>query len=829
MAEILPMNYKLHFEPNLETFVFKGTLDLTVSTSEPITELVLNTLEIVYSSISIDLGLGVEKLTYTEDQAKQELTISLPPNDKTEFTLHFEFTGEHNDKLAGFYRSKFKVGDKDEYCAVTQFQANDARRAFPCFDVPGIKATFDIEFLMNKEHFPISNMPIKEEVDMGVKKLVRFEQTPKMSSYLVFLAVGNFDFIEKTSKNIHYRLIASPGKPEKYGQFSLDFGVEVVEFCEDYFDYAYPLPKMDQIATPDFAAGAMENWGAILYRENALLYYPGITSESQTNRLLGVVSHEIIHQWFGNLVSPKTWKYLWLNESFATYFGNYVVDQLRPERDTFNFFVQSTNLTRTSGSTTGVMDWDSMISTSPIEMEGDKEVSFTAKTVPILYTKGGSILRQVHGYLGDEDFKKGLRHYFKTHAYTSTVSPQLWEALEEATGNPVSGVMESFVMQAGLPLVEVHKEGTVLKLKQKRFTYLPHDSTSKWMVPLTFRVFNNGEEEIRRFVLEEKEGSLDLGPHDAFKVNIDLTGFYRTKYDTSEYPMLGKLIAKKKITAIDRMHIEDDMYALLKAKEISLREYMEFTKYYKDETNYMPIFNIAVHLNEIYDLREDAEIKTYSKSFVEWALDIFGYEPKTGEELGISIIRGSMLRFAVSLGSEKAKAFTLDLYAKIKNGEAISADLRPVALVVGAHELNEFDFLLEKFNNPESESAFIEYITALGNLSDIFLLEKVKEMVFNEVPSRNRGFLITQLAANKKIKDDIWFWYIANLDGFEALNNFMYQGAILSVVSNSEKHRSDMKQFFDDMVKKKPRISDAVEVALEQLDITLNFKEYITN
>ncbi|MHA2502986.1 MAG: M1 family metallopeptidase, partial [Candidatus Kariarchaeaceae archaeon] len=375
-ANIEPVHYKLSYEPNLETFIFQGRMEFDFTLLAPSSSIKLHALDITVRQLHRSENGQMIELSHTTDLSNQLMTIEFDRELSGNVKLIAEFTGEHNDKLAGWYRGKFRdVQGMEHYCVVSQFQANDARRAFPCVDIPGKKATFDIDFLVDKDLMAISNMPIDRQEEENGKKRVYFGRTPTMSTYLLFYGVGDFEAIEKTSNGTLYRTIAHPPKAVNNGQFSLDFGVEVVEYMEEYFDFDYPLPKLDQIATPAFAAGAMENWGAILYRENALLYYDGITSETQTNGILGVIAHEIAHQWFGNLVSPTTWKYLWLNESFATFFASHVVDALRPERRVFENYVYSTNLARGARSTSGVMDWDTMIATSPIELDGDGEIS----------------------------------------------------------------------------------------------------------------------------------------------------------------------------------------------------------------------------------------------------------------------------------------------------------------------------------------------------------------------------------------------------------------------------------------------------------------------
>jgi len=825
-----PTHYSLHLEPNLETFKFKGNSVVDMESETAVSEVTLHTLEIEYHDIKVKIGEDLMDVKYSEDKEKQELHLQFPKA-SSKFSVHFDYTGEHNDKLAGFYRSKFMVDGKEQYVAVTQFQANDARRAFPCVDIPGVKATYDIEFLVNPDQLAISNMPIAEYVSKGDQKLVKFHRTPKMSSYLVFFAVGNFDYITKKSKGRDYRVLTAPGKADAHGRLALDWGVDVIEFCEKYFDFPYPLPKLDQMATPDFAAGAMENWGAILYRENALLYYEGVTSETQKNGIIGVIAHELTHQWFGNLVSPKTWKYIWLNESFATFFPQLIMDHYFPERRVVEYFVQSTNLGRRSRSTMGVMDWDSMIKTSPIEIAGDGEISFTAKTVPILYTKGGSILRQIQGFLGPEYFRDGLRAYFKKHAYGASVSNYLWESLGEVSGMPVSDVMQSFVLQKGIPLVSVRRDGNILKLTQSRFTYLSHEEDTIWNIPVTIKVFSNGEERHERFVFDMKEAEFDLGEHETYKLNTDLTGYYRTEYPTDDLAMLGKLVSEKKISALDRVNIEDDLFAMVKAGRTSLESYLGFVENYSSDDSHMPMFNIAVHLLDIYNLLEDGEkkdaMKERSKNFIDTILDKISIEPKSGDDLGVSIIRGSLINAACRLGSDKAKSYVMSEFEKIKNGDSVDANLRATILAVAARETNDYNWFKTRFDNPSSETDFINTINAMTGFTENEMIEKVKDLVFTEIPRRNRGFAIGGLAANKVIKDELWEWYIANLDSFESMNNFMFQNSIVAIVSASEKSFGDMKSFFEDYLKKNPRTSDAVDVGMEQLEIMMSFKKLL--
>ncbi|CAB1079836.1 Leucyl aminopeptidase (EC [Olavius algarvensis Delta 1 endosymbiont] len=307
--------------------------------------------------------------------------------------------------MAGFYRSQYTYQKQSRYIAVTQFEESDARRAFPCIDHPAGKATFEITMDIDPNLVAISNQAIqKEEMLTNGRKRICFERTPKMSTYLVFFGVGEFE-ITTDQEDSRVRTVTLPGmKP--FAEYGMDFGRKSLAYSESYYAINYPLPKMDLIAIPDFAFGAMENWGAITFRENLLLHYPGTTSTSGEERICEVIAHEIAHQWFGNLVTPSDWRYLWLNESFATYFGFGVVDHYYPQWETWQQFLYSQTGT--------AMVRDALHETFAIEIPGGEHVVINASTAPIIYNKGGSILMQIKGYIGEENFQKGLQHFLKS-------------------------------------------------------------------------------------------------------------------------------------------------------------------------------------------------------------------------------------------------------------------------------------------------------------------------------------------------------------------------------------------------------------------------------
>jgi len=575
MSQIDPINYQIRLEPDLESFRFNATVEINFCARDKVEEIFLNILELAIWSCKVRLDKEFEDCPFLIDPSREVLRVFLPDALGNEIILRIDYQGHINDKMAGFYRSGYTSGEKNRHIAVTQFEESDARRAFPCMDHPAKKATFDITMDIDAGLDAISNAAAKNTRMLpNGKKRVIFEQTPKMSTYLVFFGVGEFEFATD-GLDPRVRTVTLPGSLQ-YARFGLGFGRKALQYSEAYYEIPYPLTKMDLIAIPDFAFGAMENWGAITFRENLLLHYPQITSTSGEQRICEVIAHEIAHQWFGNLVTPSEWKYLWLNESFATYFGFGVVDHYYPEWDTWAQFLH--------GQTGAAMKRDALHETFAIEIPGGEHVVINSSTAPIIYNKGGSILRQIQGYIGDKNFRAGLQHYLNTHAYDCAASRHLWESFEQASNQPVGKMMKSWVEQPGFPKITVQRKGRHLKFTQKRFTYLSNDATQT----------------------PEMEIEIDENTT-AYKLNDRQTGFYRVEYmDAANLQQLGQRIGDRTLSPADRWGLQDDLFALVKNGTATLSQYMDFLSHFQNEDAYLPLVSIAANLYSAYAIvRED--------------------------------------------------------------------------------------------------------------------------------------------------------------------------------------------------------------------------------
>jgi len=638
---VYPKHYTVHLEPNFDDFLVKGEVDIEIMLKKPTSEIILNVNDLAIWKCIVQIPSKDESLTvFKMNPQKQELTLELEETVEGSIHIKVEFQGKINDSLVGFYRSKYTVEKETRYLAVTQFEETYARQAFPCFDHPSKKAVFDIKFTIDEELSAIANTPIREEKLLeNSKKLVIFESTPKMSSYLLFFGIGEFEFIEKQYQDVLHRVATPPGMTQ-YADFALDFSRKSQQFGEDYTGVKYPLGKMDQLAISDFAFGAMENWGAITYRENLLLVYPGITSSAELERIAEVIAHEWAHQWFGNLVSPKDWKYIWLNESFATLFGYAITDHYHPEWSIWEQFL--------SYEINAAMERDSLINTFPIELPGKgDEVKITASTAPIIYDKGAAVLQMMRGYLGEEKFKKGIHHFLTRYQYECAVSDDYWDAFEEATNEPFKEIMSNWVHQAGYPVIEVQRNGYVITLTQSRFTYNPYESNQTWIIPITIAIYDqNHNKTIERILMKEKSIDFTLPEQSfAFKVNNEQTGFYRVKYSQEDLNNLGELVLNKKLSPSDRYGLQNDIYAFLRRGDYSIGEYIDFLKFYEAEDAYLPLVDISGNITHAYDI-----VDTKREIISERGLSLFsdllkemGYDPQENEPHTTSLLRNSVL------------------------------------------------------------------------------------------------------------------------------------------------------------------------------------------
>ncbi len=824
MPNLAAVRYTIRLAPDLDRFTFDGRIEITLRSSSPVTEIPLNAVDLAVWGCTLQDQKRMLPCPFRVDPEAEELRILLPHAVCGDIRLGIDFTGRINDSMAGFYRSRTVADGVARTIAVTQFQESDARRAFPCLDHPAQKAVFDIKLDVDRCLTAVSNTDIRaqEFLDHDRKRVI-FEPTPKMSTYLVFFAVGPFETLQDHLDG-RVRVLTLPGQ-QQYAGYGLEFGRKALQFSEVYYGIAYPLSKMDLIAIPDFAFGAMENWGAITFRENLLLHVPGITSQSGEERICEVIAHEIAHQWFGNLVTPADWKYLWLNESFATYFGYGVVAHYHPEWEIWQQFL--------NGTTGSAMARDGLIENFPIEIPGGEHLVINTSTAPIIYNKGGSILRQIEDAIGPESFQRGLQRYLNAHAYGCAESRQLWEAFEAVSDQPVSAIMQSWVEQPGLPIITVAREGATLLLSQERFTYLPHECNQHWMVPVSLLVVGPGGE-IRRMsvLMDGATARVTIGADAvAYKLNAGQGGFYRTRYaDPENLKRLAAMVRAKQLSPEDRWGLQEDLFAQVLSADAPLTDYLEFLAAYAEEEAYLPLSAIAAHLAHarlVASPEQGARIAAWARPRYAAVLERIGFDPRPGERQTTALLRDQLLFEAVQVDSSRAAEFALQRFGELARGGSVHPDILKSVLQTGAwHGAGrELEWLERRFQQSPSEHERLNVLAAGGCFRGHSEIERALDWVLKKVPPRNQFIPIVSMAANPHAAPLLWDWYRAHLTRLEQFHPMLYERVIAAIIPVVGPDQAEpVRRFFEDYLQRHAKLADAIRLSLERLEINLRVR-----
>jgi len=825
MNDFIPNHYQITLTPDLETFRFSGSVAITGDFLNPREEVTLNVLELATWRCSVTIDGTDVICPFVVDPSKEELRIRLPRKCTGNLKISIDFEGLINDRMAGFYRSCYLKDGQSRCLAVTQFEESDARRAFPCLDHPQKKATFDIVLIVDDELSAISNTASEIEEPAGSgKKRVTFKRTPRMSTYLLFFGVGDFEFLQSRS-DPRVRAATPPGLTQ-YAGYGLEFGRLALRYCEDYYRIPYPLPKMDLIAIPDFAFGAMENWGAITFRENLLLHYPDTASRAGEERICEVIAHEIAHQWFGNLVTPSDWRYLWLNESFATFFGYGVVDHYHPEWGIWEQFI--------SNQTENALARDGLHETFAIEIPGGEHVVINTSTAPIIYSKGGSILRQIKGYIGEDLFQEGLNRYLSTHAYGNAASQHLWEAFETSSEIPVTRMMKSWVEQPGHPVVTVERRGERLHLRQGRFTYMPNSFGQLWEIPINLSMIQpDGDERILRTLMSEETAVVDLAPDTvAYKVNAGQSGFYRVHYASrGDLESLGALVRDRALGPEDRWGLQNDLYAMVRSTIAGIDDYLEFLKFYEAEESFLPLSSIAANLFQSYSVlsgENKKRVKDVGRKLLQGALKRIGRHPRSGELFTTTLLRDQILLPAAVFGSEDVIEFAKKQFGVLRDSGSIHPDIVKSVLQIGALSggSRALDWLRKRFHSTASEHDRLNILTAMGWFKKEPLMDQALQFTLDDVPQRNKFIPIVTAAANPHMTDHLWAWYTTHLQDLEAFHPLLYERVIAAVIPSAGIDRMEAVQgFFKEYVSKHPHSADVVSLALEQLAINVRMRQ----
>jgi puromycin-sensitive aminopeptidase len=769
---VVPVRYELRLEPDLTAARFTGQETIALTIHQPTSDIVLNAIELDITSAQIEENSGpARQAIVILDAALQRCHLRFTERlSSGAWKLTMTFRGALNDQLRGFYRSTYK----DEHgathsMAATQFEATDARRAFPCWDEPDFKAVFAATLVIDPTMTAVSNTSITSETLVSGKKVVCFADSMKMSTYLVAFIVGRIEPTESVMiGKTPLRLWAIPGK-KHLAHFGQDIAAASLSFFESYYGIPYPGDKLDLLAIPDFASGAMENLGAITYRETALLVDRQSATHGELERVADVVAHENAHMWFGDLVTMSWWNGLWLNEAFATFMEMLAVDAWKPEWKRWDSF----GVARAAA-----FSVDGLHSTRPIEYPVLAPKDADAMFDVLTYEKGASVLRMLEQHIGPIVFRDGVRDYLHAHAYGNADTKDLWVSLGKIANQPVPALMDGWIFQPGYPLITAElQEDAKLVLTQQRFTYLPNPSPSTWQIPLQIQITAGGKADTSRVLLTEKNTTIPL-PHDweSVLINEEAHGFYRVRYAPD---LLARLLNRgiDRLADTERFNLINDAWATTIAGLMPLTDYLDLTARFiveRDKNVWTVLLDSFSFLHRIIAKENRPALEAFIRGRVGPAVADLDWIPRSGENELTKQLRGDLIGAQGKLGNDPTvQQQAADLYKRYnKDATAIDPNIVPSLVAILAHtgdatRYEEFDRRFRHAVTPQEER---RYLFSLAAFQPKTLLERtLARTITGDIRSQDAPFLISAILGNVYGRELAWAFVKANWEKMDHL------------------------------------------------------------
>lgn len=680
---VVPERYEVHLAPDIDKAVFSGDETVAIEVRQPVQKIVLH---------SNDLEISNAKLHTTEEiplipqlnPTEQTLTFALPKElAPGKYSLELHFAGKLTEQPRGLYIARYQTNGQPGKCLATQMEAIDCRRMFPCWDEPAFRAEFVLTTIAPEKLRAISNMPVASEkaLDDG-RREITFAPTPKMASYLVALAIGDFEELHDEVEGTKLTVFTTPGKREQ-GRYALESTKKILAYYHDYFGIKYPLPKLDQLAIPSTGAGAMENWGCIIYNDNTLLYDPATSAQSMREHVFGVIAHEVAHQWFGNLVTMAWWDNLWLNEGFASWMGTKATDHFNPEWKMW---------LRAAGSKEYAMRLDSRATTHPIQRAVDDDSRASDGFDEITYNKGQAVLRMVESWLGEDAFRDGIRGYMKAHAYSNTTTADLWQSLASASGKPVREFAAGWTEQPGFPVVTLSAlpagSQASVQLEQSRFTIHQKDAAPlRWQIPVIYGPAGAPSHAVTTLLKESIQPGTLFEPEISIKANMGDVGYYRVAYDATLARRLLK--AAPMLAEADRLNALNDSWAMVQAGHQSASDCLDLMNVLSEDRSPTIVHRIIDVLWSIDALERGTPnregFRSWARAFLQPQFNRLTWDAKPGESPLDAALRGSLISILGAFGSEEIVSSARARFAAYLHDPAsLPGDLRgPVFSVVG--------------------------------------------------------------------------------------------------------------------------------------------------
>jgi aminopeptidase N/puromycin-sensitive aminopeptidase len=826
---VIPSHYRLALDPSFSGQKFSGDETITVQVQQATREIILNSLGLDITLAEIEAGGSKQTAEATYDQPNETARLSFAnPIPAGTASLHLKFSGRLTPGLRGLYLSRSK---RRQY-AVTQFEGTYARMMFPCFDEPGFKATFDLSVIADKGDTAISNgRIIKDEPLAGSDQhKITFSTSPRMSTYLVALAIGDWQCLERTVDGMLIRVCAVP-ENKQYGQFALEAAAQSIHFYNQWYGIKYPFEKLDMVAIPDYEWGGMENTASIFYRDSALLMDEATASVFNRRAHASVVAHEIAHQWFGDLVTAAWWDDIWLNEGFASWMQTKPLAAWHPE-----WHMEETE----AASAQQVIGQDSLAAARPIH--GDPRTSAEIKEMfdGITYEKGAAVLGMLESYVGPEVFRNGVNAYLQSHANGNATSADFWEAIAKVSGKPVDKIMPTFVMQPGVPMLTLsgscHVDHIPLQVQQERFFLSPagdeHKSDQEWQIPVCTKAARPWPSTC--FLVTSKKQEVEINSCSWQMANRDAKGYYRVLYSPQDLVTIATA-AEKELTVPERIAFVEDAWAMVRAGKAPVATFLAMAEKLRSDHNRLVVTLIADHLDTIgHSLVPDQKQQQY-RAFVREQFEPLAKEigwfarPKVFESEENRALRASLLGILGNAGDPGAIAAARKIAQDfMKDPRSVDGTIAGPAFEVSAANGDAalYDQFRQAMDHARSQDEYYHYLFALTSFTQPELAKRTLALI-DEGKLRQQDYLqvFPALLADPPAREIAWDYLKAHWDGLaEKVTTFGGRGAVSALGGFcSVSLRDDVKQFFS--THRAPGAERALQQSLERMNNCIEFKQ----
>jgi aminopeptidase N len=812
----VPDSYDLKFEPDLGSATFAGEETIHVHLEKATTSIVLNSAEIEFKEAWVGSADFKQAAAVSKDEKNETATLTVPsavPAGPAE--IHIRFTGILNDKLRGFYLSQTA---RRRY-AVTQFEATDARRAFPSFDEPAYKAVFRVALVVDKADTAISNGKIVSDTPGpgSGKHTLQFSDSPKMSSYLVAMMVGDFACITGGADGIPIRVCAVPEKKDLLS-YALLSAENILKFYDSYYQIKYPYQKLDIIAFPDFSAGAMENVAAITYRETLLTIDDRNASVDAHRAVVGVLAHEMAHMWFGDLVTMKWWDDIWLNEGFATWMSFKPMKAWKPEWHDERGEIQETGAS---------LSTDSIASVRAIRAKAETPAEISTLFDGIAYGKAASVLRMVEAYVGPDVFQKGANLYLEKHAYGNATAEDFWNQMAATSEKPVDRIMATFTEQSGAPLITMksacsesssggggflkkkkNKSTTQVTLSQERYfadsTKLGSGSQELWQIPVSLRP--DGAKDVTYVLLAQRQQTFELpGCSPWVYANAGGRGYYRSDYDA---PTVAKMSAELEtsFSPEERIHFLSDEWAMVRVGRMNIGDYLDTLEKMKGERTRAVVNVMTDRFGEIHDRVASAADRA---AFEKWVRDLLqpmaaelGENPVAGESDDRRALRSDVFGALASDGRDPQLLAKSRLLVEqyMRDPNSVDAALAGNALVVSAFDGNValYDRYVEHMKTAKTPEEYYNYFSALMRFPSAGLAKRTFELALSPDVRNQDLYQIGGLLGNAEVQAAAWELFKSNYPAMAQKSDASLSAGFSGFAGYfcDEKLRDDSQDFF---------------------------------